>query len=135
MSRTKHDAYASIAEGIKDGFLKDCTHLKVLEGEWQWHTICEEDSLIHSAGFRDRCPENCVFFKDKKVTEWEAVEAGLTVAVSKVLPKLATPITAFFKQPWQTQMLIVVSLFTIWALATHQLNTVLEIVRALRGSK
>jgi hypothetical protein len=87
-------------------------------------------------------PDPCYSFDDKTVKERTKEEAKRREsrrawwrAVWKVLTTLATPIIGFFKLPWQNQVVIGAILLFGWALATHQLNTVLEIIRAWRGSK
>jgi hypothetical protein len=106
--------------------------------------ITEEDNFDrrNRNQFPYCCPDPCDYIEDR--TEAERAEQKAKQqesrrewwrSVWKVLTTLATPIIGFFKLPWQNQLVIGAILLFGWALVTHQLNTALEIVKALRGSK
>jgi hypothetical protein len=138
MFKKRNEAEGYIEKMIRSGDFKDCVHLGTLElDEYTskpWEPYCRKDNFErrNRNQFPYCCPDPCDYFEDTTEAERTEQKAKRQESRREWWQGFGRIVLAL---PWQTQVLIVVSLFTIWALATHQLNTILEIVKAWRGSK
>ena len=138
MFETQNAVWVHIHKGIKEGVFKNCVHLQIAGGTYSpYRPYCAKDSLIayNRNQFEDVCPQKCYLFEDKKAVEKAQKKTKRREPKRAWWRAFWRTVLKPFTLPWQTQTLIVVSLFVGWGLATNQLKTVLEIVRALRGCK
>jgi len=138
MFKTENEAHVYIVEAVRYGTFKNCVHLTTFDTDdyssKPWEPHCRKYNFVRS-GNRIRCPDTCYSFEDMHAAETAKRSAKRQESRRGFWRAFWRTVSRPFTLPWQTQMLIVVSLFIAWGLATNQLKTVLEIVRALRGSK
>jgi hypothetical protein len=136
---TPNEVWIYIAEARQEhGFFKDCVHLRVGGGSngFQFNPyepFCDEHSLVpYAKTYPYVCPKTCLLFKNKKTAEraekWNKRREFIRSA-SRV------PFRYFERLKATTQGLILLFLLIAFGLAINKLNTVLEIVKALRGGK
>ena len=142
MFKKRHEAEIYIEKMIRSGDFKDCVNLGALEGDdytsKPWEPYCRKDNFErrNRNQFPYCGPDPCEYFEDTTKAERKEQEAKRQEARREWWKGFGRTVLTL---PWQTQVfilaLIVFSPLIAWALATHQLNTVLEIVRAWRGGK